>query len=139
MTRESIFADCEKLGLPATKAKIESGRWAGNNEIYGREWVAQKEATLKEEVGFRQEDQHEEQIETQKEATANLVGQISASSIAIGEKMDQLGDKVETLDERLSDLNTTIEKASKSSTFLGIVLAVLTIVIAIAAAIEVFQ
>jgi len=131
-TPEEVFAQCDELGLARVEAMLKTNEWGEPRKKVAQAWLAHEQRVA-------QEDQHEESIEALKDAALQLVKQMSESSAAIGEKMDGLGENVETLDERLSSLNTTIEIASESSSKLGIVVALLTTVIAVAAGFEIYK
>jgi len=136
---DDVFKKCDELGLDGVEAMLESTDWGEPRKRIARAWMVLKKGEQKKEAEFKQEDQHEESIEALRDAALQLVAQMDESSAAIGEEMEALTDKVETLDERLSNLNTTIDKASKSSTYVAWALVFLTIVIAAAALLELNQ
>ena len=115
MNREEVYAKCDELGMGGVLAQLEAAEWNEARKRFAREWVRIKDDENAQEAIAVQEDQHEEQIETLNETTTKLVEQMSASATGIQDRMDRLGEKVETLDERLEDLNTTIDNASNSS------------------------
>ena len=131
--RKEIFEDCNTLGMTAVQNKIDSGVFHGKNLAFVKEWLAKEQRKIEKADKNRQEEQHTEKIDTELLAAKGVVGQMSATTTFMGKKVEALTVEVSTLDKRLNDLNATIKKASKSSSFVGCAIAALTFVITVVA------
>jgi len=115
------------------QSKLDSGVWRGQNLAFAKAWLAIEQREIEKADKNRQEEQHTEKIDTQRLTAKGVVHQMTASTTFMGKKVESLTVEVNTLDKRLNDLNTTIKKASNSSTFVGWTIVALTLVIALVA------
>ena len=131
--KKEIFEECDLLGMAGVQDKLDSGLWRGQNLAFAKAWLAKNEREIKNVDKSRQEEQHTEKIDTQRSTAEGVVHQMTASTTFMGKKVEGLTVEVNTLDKRLNDLNTTIKKASQSSTFVGWAIVALTLLIAVVA------